>query len=241
MEKGKKQKVEKAGMSKSKKQPFNFKTYLRDFLLFVDKKLLKTSKILLIISILLIAISIKFVITVALADECEGACMDEISIWSNYSEDIQVLGVTVISGIVPYIYAPIVGFVGCIFKEISRLAYLIKGFGYIAGIGLGIIPLILNLLVICITASLGIYICKTVTVGYRISNLNNMNFTNFRIKLFETLGKQDKVKKLKNKRDNKIKKLEKSKEKLNYVQILNVSIVVVVLQLVSVLIQHIFI
>ena len=157
------------------KQPFNLKKYLRDFLVFVDKKLVKTSKVLLIISILLIAISIRLIITTVMADECKGACMDGISLWSNYSENLQVLAVTVISGILPYLYAPVVGFIGSILSETYRLAYLVKGFGYIKGVAIGIVPLVLNLLVICITVSLGIYICKTVTIGYKISSINNMN------------------------------------------------------------------
>lgn len=234
-----KQNIDKETEGKKKKKIFSLKKYLRDFLLFVDKELVKTFKILLIIALLLIAISMKFAITSAAANECEGTCLDNITLWSNYSSNIQVIGVAIIAGIVPYIYAPILGFVGILFNEVSRVAYLIKGYGYFGGIGLGIVPLILNIVIICIAVSLGMYICRTVTVGYKISNLNNMNFTNFRIRLYDVLKKQDKVEYLTKKKEKKINKLEKGKEKLNYLQILNMFILVCIVQFISSLIQSI--
>ena len=161
-------------------------------------------------------------------DECVGTCRDGIKLFSEYGSKISVLAITAFAGIVPYMYAPIIGFFGSVINEVTTLAYAIKGYGYLGGILAGIIPMILNII-----------ICKSITVGYRISSTKNMNFMNFRIRLYEALGKQNKVEELTKKRDEKIDKLESKKEKINYLQILNVAIVVCIIQFVSTLIQHI--
>lgn len=224
---------------KVNKKNSNFKAYIRNFLLFVDKKLIKTMGVLFVIAVLLIAISITAVTDAVAMQECAGTCSDNTTILQEYWSKFKILFITGVAGIVPYVYAPVIGFAGYLFEELVSIAYIIKGYGYLAGIGLGIIPLIINVVIICIVTSLGIYICKTVSVGYRISSIRNMNFTNFRIRLYEVLQKQDKVEKLTKARDVKIEKLENKKEKLNYLQILNVSLVVCVLQLISVIIQQI--
>ena len=224
---------------KKEKKKFNVKNYIRDFLLFVDKKLIKKIGILAVISLVLIALSIKpMVSSLALLEESE-LNGNKMSLMSDYSSRLQVLLVTLVAGIVPYIYAGVVGFIGSIMAETSNLAYLIFEFGYLKGIGAAIVPLIINIVIICIITALAIYMCKTITIGYKISNVKNMNSTNFRIKLYEVLNKQDKVKALTKKKTDKIAELESKKEKLNYIQILNVSIIVCILQLISVVIQHI--
>lgn len=219
-------------IGKNAKKNFSWKSYLREFILFVDKKLLKTIGILLIVSIVLMAICFNVVSGMTIEQ-------DKISLFENYFSKLQVLAVTGVAGIVPYIFAPVVGFLGYVLSELTTFIYAVKMHGYFLGIILGIIPLLLNLLSISIVTALGIYLCKTVTIGYKMSNIKNMNWLNFRIRLYETLQKQDKVEKLKKQKESKIDKLEAKKEKINYLQILNIAIVVFVLQFISVLIQHI--
>lgn len=225
--------------SKQKSKKINFKSYIRDFLIFVNDKIIKNTGILFVVAVLLIAITIKGNVAIVLSEDCVGTCRDGVTILSSFWTQIQVLVVTIVAGIVPYLYAPIVGFLGYVMQEVAKLSYIIKGYGYLAGIGLGIIPLILNVLVICIVTALGIYICKNVTLGYKISNKKNMNMMEFRIKLYESTGKTAKANELINKRDEKIAKLEAKKEKINYLQILNITVVVSIIQFISVLIQEI--
>jgi len=231
--------VKKEVKRNKKTKKFTFKSYLKDFLMFVDKNLLKTIGILFVIAILLIAVSIKPIVSNILAQECVGTCRDGVTLFSEYGSKLQVLLVTAFAGIVPYIYAPVVGFIGYTLSEVTSFSYIIKGYGYAAGIGLGIIPLLLNLVIICIVTALGIYICRTVTVGYKISSVKNMNFTNFRIKLYEVLQNEKKVKEYTEKRDKKLERLQDKKEKINYLQILNVAVVVCIMQFISVAIQEI--
>lgn len=234
--------MEKRQTNKTKKENKSIKTYLRDFLLFLDKKLLKTIKILLVIAILIIALTLTTYISNAMKDTCVGLCRDEgVTLISEYVSKLKVLIVTAVAGIVPYIFAPVIGFIGYNLSIVSEIAYIIKGMGYVKGILLVIIPTILNVVTISLITALGIYICKTVMVGYRISSVNNMNFLNFRIKLYEGIGNEEKQKKLTEKKEAKLKKLEAKHEKLNYLQIVNVLAVSAVLQFVSTLIQEIFI
>ena len=51
-------------------------------------------------------------------------------------------------------------------------ALLIKEFGYIKGILIGIVPSVLDLLAISIVAALGIYICKKITRGGKIDGIS---------------------------------------------------------------------
>ena len=221
------------------KKKFNIKSYVKDFLLFADKHLIKKTGILFVVALLIIATSLSFMVETAKTDECVGMCRDGIKLFSEYASKMPALFVTAFAGIVPYMYAPIIGFVSSVINEVTTLAYAIKGYGYLGGTLAYIIPMLLNIMIVCIVAALGIYVCKAITVGYKISNVKNMNFGNFKIKLYEALSRDKKVKELTKKRDEKLKKLESKKEKINYLQILNTAIVVSIIQFVSVVIQHI--
>lgn len=234
MKREKKQQVQN---TKTKKNGFSLKTYLREFLVFISKNLIKPTGVLFVVAVILIALGIKPVIDVTMAQDCAGSCVDEMALFFEYSSRLQVLLVIAFAGIVPYMYAPVFGFVVSIIAEVSVFAYVIKGYGYMKGIAFGIIPLILNVIIVCIITALGIYICKSVTTGYRLSNAKSMNAMNFKIKIYESLNKEEKVKELTKKRDAKINKLKQQKEKINYLQILNTSIVVCIIQFISVIIQ----
>ena len=78
-----------------------------------------------------------------------------------------------------------------------------------------------------------------VTLKGKLSGLTGMNYTNFKIKLYEDMHNKEKVKELKAKQDEKIKKLNSKIKKIDYLQIFKVSVVIIVLQIISILIQEI--
>ena len=219
------------------KEKCSFKKYLKGFLTFLRDNLEKRIGILLIISLLLIAIELKLVLSVTSI----GVEIEKVGLFKNYLSNAQVIFITALAGIVPYMYAPVVGFIGYIYTDAYKFALNIINMGYLKGISLGIVPLILNTIVICIVTALGIYICKKITVGYKISNVKNMNFLNFRIRVYEVIGKEDKVKEYTKKRDEKIAKLESKKEKLNYLQIANTLLLSLIIQFISAVIERILI
>lgn len=222
------------------KNKFSIKKYLRDFLKFIQENMSRYIKVFLVISIILIALTISTFITKAESSTCIGMCRDSsVNFITEYWSKLQILLITIVAGIVPYIFAPVIGFIGYVLSIASELSYIIKGLGYIKGIAIWLFPAMLDILTISITVSVGVYICKTVTVGYKISSINSMNFLNFRIKLYEEIGNKQKYEQLTKLKKEKIEKLEGKKNKLNYLQILNVVILIVILQFISTLIQEI--
>lgn len=222
------------------KNNWSVKSYLKASLSFIKQNLVKYIKVFLVISIVLIALTASAFITNAESQTCIGMCIDDsITFISQYWSKLQIILITTISGIVPYIFAPVIGFIGYILSIVSELGYIIKGLGYVKGIFVWLVPAMIDILTISITASVGIYICKTVTIGYKISSVNNMNFLNFRIRLYEAIGNKEKFEKLTKQKNEKVKKLESKKNKLNYLQILNVVVLIAVLQFISTLIQEI--
>ena len=220
---------------KIKKENMGIKNYIKNFLIFIRDNVEKKFGILLAISLLLIAIELKIILGLEQgADEVE-----KIGLFKEYWENVKIIFITGFAGIVPYMYAPVVGYFGYIYIEVAKLVSIIKTYGYLKGILLGGFPFLLNIVVICIVTALGIYICRKITVGYKISNVKNMNFLNFRIRLYEVIGNETKEKELAKKRDDKIAKLENSKEKLNYLQIVNTMVVCLILEFISVVLGRI--
>lgn len=232
------QEIKKSSKRKSrdiKKEKFSFRNYLKSFLIFIRDNMEKTFGILLIISLLLIAIELKLFLSVT----GEVVETQKVGLFKSFLDDAQIIIITAFAGIVPYMYAPVVGYFGYLYTDSAKFALNIQTLGYLKGISLGIVPLILNTIVICIVTSLGIYICKKITVGYKISNVKNMNFLNFRIRVYEVMGKEDKVKEYTKKRDDKIAKLESKKEKLNFLQIANTLALCLIIQFISTVIERV--
>ena len=224
-------------MKQKVKELTGFKKYLKDFLLFLDKEIIKKAGICLVISIILCALSLSTITKAVIAGE---STYTKVGFITEYWNRFQILCIIPLAGLVPYIYAPAVGVITGAFNEVSSLALLIKEFGYIKGILIGIVPSVLDLLAISIVAALGIYICKKITVGYKITNVKNMNLTNFKIRLYEVLGKEKEKKELEEKKQAKIEKLQKMKEKINYLQILNTMLLAIVIQLIATAILVVF-
>lgn len=233
-----KEKDIKAEKQKAKKK-FNLKTYLKDFYLFIYKHLRKTTVILIIISIILCAISFNPLYDAASMVGEEQTYSNESSLLYTYCMKLQTIVIMPLTGIAPYIYAPLVGVVLGTLSEVYNLVYVIKDYGTFLGTVLSFIPFILNILLFAITGALGVYICNMVTLGQRISNMKNMNWYNFKCEIYRALNKQDKLNSAKKKRQQKMDKLCGKKEKVQYVQILNTLVVVAILQLVSVIIEKI--
>lgn len=221
-------------MKQKVKELIGFKKYLKDFLLFLDKEIVKKAVICFIISIILCALSLS---TITKAVTVGESIYKKVGFVAEYWNRFQIICIIPLAGLVPYIYAPAVGVITSSFNEVSNLALLIKEFGYLKGILTGIVPSVLDLLVISIVISLGMYICNKITIGYKITNVKNMNLTNFKIRLYEVLGKEKEKKELEEKKQAKIQKLEQIKEKLNYLQILNTILLASVIQLISTAVQ----
>ena len=85
------------------------------------------------------------------------------------------------------------------------------------------------------------YICKTVTIGYRISSMKHMNFTNFMLRWYEVTKNENKQKQLEKKKEKKLKSLEAKYKKVDYFQVINITVILVVLEIIVALLKMIVI
>ena len=234
MEKRKKNMDKKEEKIESEKK-FTLKDYLTTFAIFFKEKLAKSVVILLVIAIILSVIMLKISLGV-------NKDINEIGDFSFFKEIInglKVFIIIIISGIIPYLYAPVIGFVEFLITNSVNLSKLIIVYGFGIAILKGIIPFLINIISICLITSIGIYICREITLGYKISSSKDMNFTSFKIQLYKSIGNEKKSKEIAKKRDEKVKKLENKKTKIEYLQIINVIILVTILQVISALIEKI--
>lgn len=174
--------------------------------------------------------------------ECsEIFCGEETGIITTFINKIKMLGVTVMATLVPYFYLPFLGFLGYVYYEGIAFAHLIVAYGYAAGIIRYIIPFILNAVTISVVTSLSIYIEKIVTAKFVYNRKNAMNFTNFRLKVYEMTKKEDKYNELLKKSEKKTRKLEARVRPIEWKYVLIILGVSAALQFISVCIENLVI
>ena len=173
--------------------------------------------------------------------KCGATCIDSITMSSEISNKIVVDILTLFAGIVPYAYLPIIGFLGSLLRDIPMFVWVINEHGYFLGGIFGIIPLILNIVAISSLTATGMYLCKTVTYRYKLSNMSHMNLLNFRIKFYEMTNNKQKLGKLTSKKNKKVEAMKNKCEKINYLQLINITAFCILLQEIAVIIQKILI
>jgi len=203
-----------------------FKTYISSTVSFAKENLIKTIWILGVIVLVILA-------SLLIKPQILKMEIANVTFLANYIEAIKVVVIMIFAGIAPYLYAPVIGFVYGIYLDVICMANLILEVGYLKGILMYIIPFVLNSLIIITATALGLYICKNITLGYRITNVKSTNSMDLRISIYEATGKKDKKNKLEKERQEKIKKLENKKKELDLFQIINVTAILCVIQAVS--------
>ena len=202
------------------------KTYIKSTWTFIKENLIKVIGIVLVITL---------IATAGLLIKPAVLKMDiaNVTFGTNYIEAIKIIVIMVVSGIAPYIYAPVIGVVYTIYLEVICMANLIIEVGYIKGIFMYIIPFVLNVLVAAVVSAVGIYICRNITLGYKIKDVKATNSMDLRISIYEAAKKVDKKKKLEKERKDKISKLESKKKELDLFQIINVTAILCVVELLA--------
>ena len=113
--------------------------------------------------------------------------------------------------------------------------------GRMKGTLIYIVPMLLNLLFLAIATSIGFYICRNATLSQRIKSVKSKNSMDLGLAIFEATNKKDKVKAIEKKRKDKIKELESKKKDLDLFQIVNVSLILCVFQLVASLVKSLLV
>lgn len=164
-----------------------------------------------------------------------------ISLFNFIKDKILMLLMTVIAGVVPYMYIAIIGGIGYIYQALIEYAYIILNKGYFLGLIIVLIPIILNSICTSIATALGMYLCKINTNKFILGQQRNMNFTRFRLELAKATQNKEKEKKIQKRIDEKEKELQSKEIKIKYKEILTIFGIVCIIQLISSLIEGLFI
>ncbi len=211
-----------------------FKSYLKETYNFIKDNLLKTTLIILAISLLSIG-------SVLYSPGSFKYDKPDVTFVKDWIERIQVLAIIAFAGIVPYMYIPVVGLAAGISTECMYFANYVLNVGRMKGTLAYIAPLLLNLLFLAISTAIGFYICRNATISQRISSVKSKNTMDLKMSIYEATNKRDKIKAIEKKRKEKIKELENKKQKLDLFQIVNVTAILAILQLLASLIKSLFV
>lgn len=167
--------------------------------------------------------------------------INDISIGKHLFEKLKINSLMLLTSLVPYLYIPVIAFFVADFVEIGNVATIIALEGYKLGLLKMIIPFLLITLSYAILTSHAMFLFKMSQISFKLSNLNSMNFTVFRIRFLEMIRKNEKAEQLTKKHMNKKQELENKKEKINYLNILITFIIATVIQLIAICIYKIVI
>lgn len=215
------------------------KSYLKETNEFFKTHLKKPFITLSIIALLVIVIGLQSSVSLVQTGDLGETTLKNLTFKDSFVSNVQILLVIVLAGIVPYMYVPGIGALAYVCNELMTIAYLIVNVGYLKAILTYILPLIINICIANLAASLGIYICKTITNSYKLSNMKHMNSTNFMIELYNIIKNDKKKQNLEDKKNKKLKALESKNKKVDYFELFNVGIILVVLQIIASLISSI--
>lgn len=226
-------KINEDGVAKQKKVSF-MKFWQQDVLPFFY--------VCLVLAVLLILVGVVSSLDSVKSLGCtEMYCGDGAGLIDNFVSKLEMLAVTVVAVLVPYFYLPFLGFIGYIYYEGIAFAHAISVYGYFGGIMRYFLPAVLNIIVVSVVTSVCVYLVKILTAKFRYNRRNAMNFTKFRLKVYEMTKKEDKYNELLKKSEEKERKLEGKNRKVEWKYVLCIFAVMAVLQFISVCIESLVI
>lgn len=224
------------------KKKFIKKEYINEIIEFFNKRLKKKTLILMFIMIIFSALFIMTIIKMNLRLNNEGIHLDsKITLLSFFMNKTIILLMTMFAGTVPFIYLPVMAGFFYMYQTLIDSSYIVLNRGFFLGSILICIPLLIDIISISLTVAIGIYLCKTNTNKYIISQQRNMNFNKLMLNLHQITKNKEKEKKIQNKIDDKEKKIQNLEVKINYKQIINITTIVIIFQMISSIIEYIFI
>lgn len=223
------------------KKKIKLEEYAKQFLSFFNEKLMKKFVVLFFVMIFFSAITIVPIIKQIIQNRTGTGVIEKVTLWGLMKDKILIIVITAISGVVPYMYIPVLACLGYMYQVVIEMAYIILDKGYFLGSILSLIPYVINVISISLVGAIGIYLCKINTNKFRSGQQRNMNWNIFVLNIYQITGNKEKEKKIQKKIEEKEKKLESREVKIDYKQVLNVCIICIILQLVSSFIEYIII
>lgn len=218
-----------------------FKLYINNFISFYNKNLKKPTGVLIIVSIFILAFLFLLLFEVLKNAYDENLTSFYVGFFEGLKQRFVFLLLILISGVAPFFYIPVLGFVLYLYNEFVEFTQLICQNGVVPSTFINLIPILINIFSVSLITATGIYLCKLSTVKYKLAQAKNMNATNFLIRIYQIFGNEKKLKETQKKQDKKIEKIQSRDEKINYLQMINIICIVTILQIISLLIQKILV
>lgn len=213
---------------------------LKDIVNFFNENLKKKTCVLFIIfAAMSVILFIPFVREVKQSVGTNGEL--DISLLNFIKDKIFFLVVTIISSLVPHVYMSVLSGMGYIYQTLGEYAHIMVDKGYFFGFLIVIIPVLLNLICISICTALGMYLCKINTNKFVLGQQRNINFNTFTLELAKITRNKEKQKKIQKKIDEKEAKLRNKDIDIKYKEVLTIFGIICILQLISSLIEGLFI
>lgn len=220
-------------------------SYLDKLLIFWNKDIKKKFIIICIISVILIVLLTNFMYSVYRAEiisnsgllEAGNNTIVQNSFTNIFKSKLIMLGLTLVAGVVPYFFIPVIGMIGYVFTTASEISIKILGIGSIGFNIFTLISTIFDVLVISITTSIAIYFADRSTKRYRYSSIKRFTFLDLKLQTYEIMKKEDKVEITKKQIEKRNEKHEKNNVEIKYLEMLGIFGIAVVIQGISVLIE----
>lgn len=219
--------------------------YWGKLLTFFNGNIKKKFLVLLIISVVLVILSTNFmypinkaeIITSNITAGGSGSLLVRQSLLEILKSKLMILGLTVIAGVVPYFFIPVLGFIGYVFTTGSEISMKLLGYGGISFSFITLISTVLDIVSISLVTSVGIYFTVVSTKSFTYSRVKRFTFLDLKLQVYEMLKKEDKIKIVKDKIAKRIEKQEKNNVKVKYLEMIGILGVATIIQTISVLIE----
>ncbi len=236
-------KMNKINKDKENKEKIYIK-YTDKLLIFFNKDIKKKFIVLLIVSVILLMLFTNFMYNINKFDITTGELTADVNnnlvlnrgFFEILKSKLMVLGLTLVAGVVPYFFIPVVGLVGYLLTTGSEVSINILGYQGNFSV-LTLIPLTLDVICISLATSIGIYYASVSTKKFIYSGTKRFTLLDLKLQIYEIMKKEEKIEKIKNKIERRNEKQEKNNVKTKYIEMISIFGIVIIIQFISVLID----
>lgn len=205
---------------------------------FIKTHVLKKTKILTIIGILLfIVITYLFAMSdVEFSDEIE--IVQKASLIGDVKDRIIILILILLAGWVAYFYIPVVAYVAYIIMLAGNISLVMDTKGLIFTSVISIIPVLLDIFTTSIITAIGIYMCNYSTKKRRYIQSTSFSFLDIKERFYEMTKKQEKYEEIVQKKQEKYEKMEENNVNIDYKNIIKIAPAIVAINIIVCIIEH---
>ena len=205
---------------------------------FIKTHVLKKTKVLSIIGIILFLCIISVFITSSFSLTSELESIEKTSLLNDLKERVFTILLILLAGWVPYFYIPAVAFVAYVFMLSGDVILAAETKGIIATLLLNILPLFIDILTISVITAIGIYMSSYTTKKYRYTQRTSFSFLDVKIHLYQITKKEEKYNEAVAKKQERIDKMKENNVKIDYSKIIKILPIVAAINLIACITEH---